>query len=111
MLTAFLFEADHKYREWKDELVLTSGSETTVKHGYTSLHYATPAQAVDIRSWCRNIHHRGYVPSAEVQATELKAVAKDFCNRKGIPASWIEIILEGHHIHIEYQPKRPEALN
>ena len=110
VLTSFLFEVDELYRSWRDECVITSGSENTARHGYTSLHYATPAQAADIRIWSMKIHKRGRVPSPATQHEKLKIAAAAFCMNRGIPTSWIEIILEKHHIHIEYQPKRPASL-
>lgn len=101
ILTAFLFDVDKLYRNWNNELVITSGSEHSTRHSYTSLHYATPAQAADIRSWTI-----GSTPAANKQWETIMKVAVVFCERKGIPSSWIEVILESTHIHIEYQPKR-----
>jgi len=107
MLTSFLFEVDELYRKWGVELVITSGSELTKVHGYTSLHYATPAQAADIRTWDMITHSHGKVPKPHSQKEYLVELAKRFCLREKIPLDWIEIILETDHIHIEYQPKRP----
>lgn len=100
-LTAFLFEADITYRKWGSELIITSGSEQSAKHSRTSLHYATPAQAADIRIW--QTYHE---PPADQQLDYLKATSAIFCRKLSIPTDWIDIILESDHIHIEYQPKR-----
>jgi len=111
LLTAFLFEADTLYHYWKDEVVITSGSENNskVKHLYSSLHYATPGQAADIRSWDKKTHNRGQVPNRFKQTQALKKKAQEFCDKMNIPRNWIDVILEGYHIHIEYQPKRIEG--
>ncbi len=101
-LTAFLMGLDQYWRDmYGEELVITSGSEPEARHGYTSLHYATPAQAADIRSWVQ-----GKLPSATEQADEMRKVASIYCTNLKIPADWMEVILESDHIHIEYQPKR-----
>ena len=105
ILTAFLFRCDTVYREWDSELTITSGSETGTRHGYTSLHYATPAQAADIRSWAISLTAGGLV-SAQKQHTALQDEAQKYCISLNIPHDWIEVILESNHIHVEYQPKR-----
>ena len=106
-LTGFLFGIDQMYRDrWGEELIITSGSEPTTKHSYTSLHYATPCQAADIRSW-----QRGLVPSAEEQHKAITEAAILYCQSLGVPVDWMEVILESDHIHIEYQPKRREDLH
>lgn len=110
-LTNFLIYVDRAYRSWDDELIVTSGSEHSAKHGYTSLHYATPGQAIDVRIWSMVSHNRGSVPSHKEQHIELKRLAKDYCRKYEIPTDWIEVIREATHIHIEYQPKRPAHLN
>lgn len=104
-LTAFLFEVDDLYTLYGDEAVITSGSEVTARHGETSLHYATPAQAADLRSWDSG-QGRARVPEPKVQVAALKELRDSFCTQYNIPAEWVEIILESDHIHIEYQPKR-----
>lgn len=101
MITEFLFKVDKLYRSWGDELVITSGSEPGAKHGVQSLHYATPAQAFDLR-----IHQRANVPDVTRQTEDLKVIASNYCAQKNIPDNWIEVIVESDHIHIEYQPKR-----
>lgn len=106
VLTEFLFTIDLLYLSWNGELVITSGSELTSKHSYTSLHYATPCQAADIRIW-----ETGDTPKPEKQLTTIVAKAYTFCMDHNIPFSWIEVILEAYHIHIEYQPKRPQELD
>ena len=106
ILTSFLFYCDHIYRhEWLDELVITSGSEDTAKHGDTSLHYNIPCQAADIRTWDASVG-RGHVPTAKLQQSRLKKAAKEFLEASFMPTNWIDIVLEKDHIHIEFQPKR-----
>lgn len=105
-ITEFAFEVDSLYRDWDAELVITSGSESSAKHGKTSLHYATPGCAFDARSWSATTHGRGKVPSANEQQGAIQKAAGTFCAKKGIPSDWIEVILESDHLHIEYQPKR-----
>lgn len=100
-LTNFLFDVDAAYVAWGDELVVTSGSEHTTRHGVNSLHYAIPGCAADVRIW-----ERADVPSAAKQLTKLQQVAESYCARHKIPTNWIEVILESDHIHIEFQPKR-----
>jgi len=109
LLTSFLFSADELYRSWRSEVIITCGSEHSAYHGYTSLHYALPAQGADIRSWDKKTG-RGDVPKPVHQVTALKRAAKNFCLAHNIPTDWIEVILEPDHIHIELQPKRPVSL-
>lgn len=107
VLTGFLFVVDKMYRkQWRQELVITSGSETTAKHSRTSLHYATPCQAADTRIW-----ETGRIPKPEKQQKAIRLEADLYCYSLDIPCDWIEVILESNHMHIEYQPKRPEELN
>jgi len=102
-LTSFLFGIDLLYREWESELIITSGSEPYARHSRTSLHYALPARAVDIRIW-----EVAQVPSPEIQAQAICNARDIFCEECGMPNDWIDIILESDHIHIEFQPKRQE---
>lgn len=108
IITAFLFIIDDWFRTLEAEAIITSGSEKEERHGYTSLHYATPAQAVDIRSW--NILYSGISYTAKMQNTVMIQLAADFCIEHNIPADWLEVILESNHHHIEYQPKRLEGV-
>lgn len=101
VLADFLFWVDDAYRYWDSELVITSGSEEHTRHSRTSLHYAQPARAVDIRIW-----ERDNVPNRDAQLVALLAVVNAYCREKNTPINWIEVILESNHIHIEYQPKR-----
>jgi len=101
VLMDFLFLVDTQYRKWDSELIITSGSEESARHGIQSLHYAKPGCAVDVRT-----HQINNVPNSEVQRASLELVKEFYCEDKGIPDSWIEIILEKDHIHIEFQPKR-----
>ncbi len=103
ILTFFLTWVDEIYVEWGDHCIITSGSETSTRHSFTSLHYATPCQAADIRIWERN-----KVPNKRKQVARLQELVEEFCEFKKIPSNWIEVILESDHIHIEYQPKRQD---
>jgi hypothetical protein len=107
MLTAFLFKLSTRFIEgYAHSIVITSGSESGARHGRTSLHYATPAQAADLRSW--EFKHLGIIIDAIAQKLIIDRCADDFCEAEGIPRGWIEIILENDHFHIEYQPKRQD---
>lgn len=101
VLMDFLFRVDTQYRKWDSELIITSGSEESARHGIQSLHYAKPGCAVDVRT-----HEINNVPTPSVQKDALDWVKDHYCEEKDIPLSWIEIILEKDHIHIEFQPKR-----
>jgi len=107
-ITAFLFGIDLLYRAWGDELEITSGSEPETTHGYKSLHYATPCAAVDI-----SVRHAYRISAIQYlqQYAAIRAAADIYCDELGIPHDWIDIILEDHHIHIEYQPKRRTDLH
>lgn len=102
-LTSLLFYLDSLYRNWGSELIITSGSEDSARHSFTSLHYAKPCQAVDVRIW-----QLAEVPKAAVQHRALILAKNNFCEIHSIPTNWFDIILESNHIHIEYQPKRKE---
>lgn len=87
------------------EAVITSGSESGTHHGYTSLHYAIPGCAADVRSW-DVIDEHGEITDAVHQCAELNLLAHEYCDFHGLSTNTIEVILEGDHIHIEFQPKR-----
>ncbi|RLE96747.1 MAG: hypothetical protein DRJ63_10135 [Thermoprotei archaeon] len=109
LLTSLLFSFDAMYRKWGGEITITSGSEHTTRHGKTSLHYATPACAVDTRIWDVIVSKgslAGTIIHAQEQYEALLVMRDLFCKREGIPSSWIDVILEKDHIHTEYQPKR-----
>lgn len=105
VLTEFLMEeADFYFRTINSEATITSGSEPEAKHGVTSLHYSDPCCAADLRSW--TIIYQDISYTAQMQHEELLGRAASFCIERGMPTSWLEVILEGDHHHIEYQPKR-----
>ena len=108
-LTKFLFMLDDMYRGWGSELTITSGSEHTAKHGHTSLHYAKPGCAVDTRTWPIITPREQHI-DANRQFLDTCLTRDVFCKIEGIPSSWIDIIHESNHLHIEYQPKRPANL-
>lgn len=111
-LTGFLFGIDQMYRDrWGTELVITSGSEPQARHSYTSLHYATPCQAADTRSWDIEVRSTGQTITAEMQHAAMTDAAILYCQSLGVPVDWMEVILEKDHIHIEYQPKRREEFH
>lgn len=70
-----------------EELIITSCSETNVKHSLTSLHYSGNAFDMRTRFW---------------QPAEIKQVRDEISARLGIH---FDVIIEASHIHIEYQPK------
>lgn len=106
ILTALLFAVDRAYRDWNSELIITSGSEHSARHGKTSLHYAIPCCAADTRTW--ELESNGTLIDAKTQYEEIRKVRDIFCIQQAIPSSWIDIILESNHIHIEFQPKRQD---
>lgn len=89
-LTDFLFFLD---RQYPDSVVITSGSEHSTRHSRTSLHYAIPACAVDLRSWV-------------LTASEVREAADAYLAKLNMPANWIDVIEESDHTHVEFQPKR-----
>lgn len=98
-LAHFLTLASELYRKHGADLVITSGSEETARHSFTSLHYA--GRAVDTRTWAMADI---YTPSDHQkilnQAADTTAVDLNF------PRNWLEVLIEGTHAHTEYQPKR-----
>jgi len=108
-LTRFLFEwVDWHYTRRGLDCVITSGSETSARHGLTSLHYNVPCQACDTRTR----YDGDAVPTAAEQLALLIDARNKFCASIGIPPNHFDIILEdeggpNEHIHTEYQPKRP----
>ena len=104
ILTDFLLtRVDPYYRSLGGELIITSGSEVEARHGRTSLHYAIPGCAVDIRSW-----KVGEATAAD-QAEVILNLANEYAEENGLQAGDIEVILESTHIHMELQPKRREG--
>lgn len=101
-LTEFLASyVDLLYRDWGDEVIITSGSELGAVHSHTSLHYS--GQAADIRG-----RQRDRVPDGRTQIQDIKAEAFKYCVTLGIPANWIDVVASNHGaIHCEYQPKGP----
>lgn len=75
--------ADQVYAEVGRELVITSVVDS--KHSATSLHYA--GSAFDCRIY------------DDMDNEKIKATIKE---RLGID---FDVILEGNHIHVEYQPR------
>tara|TARA_Y100000310_G_scaffold336832_1_gene422402 strand:+ start:1579 stop:1881 length:303 start_codon:yes stop_codon:yes gene_type:complete len=78
------YVADQVYMELSAEAVMTSGVEGRHSHG--SIHYA--GGAFDLRI--------SNIPGAEQLARDRLAerIGADF-----------DVVLEGNHIHVEYQPK------
>lgn len=104
VITQLLFHLDEWYIAVDSELIITSGSEHTTHHSRNSFHYADPCCAVDIRSWDITCGIEVYDDTRQYKT--LARLAIEFCKKHSIPISWIEVILETDHIHIEYQPKR-----
>ena len=92
VLTALLFGIDHAYQECGGEVIITCGNESSAKHSYTSLHYATPGQAADIRSW--EWTYNGLVYNTKRQADIINSVVNLYCDHMNIPYDWFDIILE-----------------
>lgn len=88
-LVIALMVADSVYREYGKELVVTSLNDARHKHG--SLHYS--GSAADLRT------HYFTTSELEMVYSELRASLSDD----------YDVVLEGDHIHLEYQPKRAEG--
>lgn len=102
-LTNFLMVVvEAYYRELGGEGVITSGSETTAHHSPTSLHYAMPGCAADLRSW--TVGDR----AAQQQSADLTELADAYCVEYDLTPLTIEVVFEDDHHHVEFQPKRPE---
>ena len=79
-----------EYRQHNIEVVITSGNDG--RHSVTSKHYA--GNALDIRTRT--------LPSPEEDGRAIaqrlnQSLGRDF-----------DVIFEGDHIHVEYDPKRPD---
>lgn len=83
-----LMVAALSFLEIGKELVITSGSDG--EHSHKSLHYS--GNAVDLR-----IRH--------LTAKEAEAIAQTIQERLN---KHFDVVLEPTHLHIEYQPKRPQ---
>lgn len=84
-----LMVAENVYASYGTEVVITSVNDAN--HSSTSLHYS--GNAVDIRVW--NLPEE-VAPS--VVADEIKAALNQH----------FDVLFEGDHIHIEYQPRNPQ---
>jgi len=76
---------DSLLSEYNADAIVTCGRNG--KHGFGSLHYI--GHALDFRRW--------ELTSTQWQSVKIKfrkALGKDF-----------DFVIEGNHIHIEYQPK------
>lgn len=83
-LTWGIFQAERVYFKYDKRMVITSLNDG--KHMNGSKHYV--GQAMDLRIW-------GLEDKLEVVKEELKQVlGRDF-----------DVVLEGDHFHIEYDPK------
>lgn len=82
--------ANEEYAKHKTELVITSCTDG--KHSNNSRHYR--GDAVDLRT--RNLLEPDATGPKIVEALKRK-LGRDF-----------DILFEGDHIHMEYDPKRPE---
>lgn len=80
-----LMVADTICKEYGVDMVVTSVCDS--KHSLTSLHYA--GQAADIRT------HNMKGQEAIIREKIAEALPEDF-----------DVVLEGNHIHLEYQPRR-----
>ena len=106
-LTNFLTtKVDTYYRNLSGEVTITSGSEVSARHGYTSLHYALPCCAADIRNW--DVETLTGAVTGCSQWVDIKCLAGEYCADQGLGPNDIDVVLEPNHIHIEFQVKRPE---
>jgi len=87
-----LIIVDQVMKEQGQEAVITSGSEETTRHGEKSLHY--DGRAVDLRS----------------RSFERPEDILGFCKIALGNNPDIDIIYEGNHFHMEWQPKRRDNL-
>lgn len=85
-LVLALVVVDRRFEQHGLELVLTSGVEG--EHKRASLHYT--GNAGDLRR-----------PSLQSLAEQLVAECKEALGDD------FDVVLEGDHIHVEFQPKRP----
>ncbi len=74
------------------DCVITSGSEQGVNHSKTSLHYA--GAAVDIRT------------IDQITGKRFSGMTQVFNQIKAALNCDFDLIDEGNHLHLEYQPKR-----
>lgn len=72
--------------------VITSGSEQGVHHSKTSLHYT--GAALDIRT------------TDQMTGERFKGMSQVFNEIKAALNCDFDLIDEGNHLHLEYQPKR-----
>ena len=85
-LVLAILMAQEVYNEYDCDLVLTSANDSS--HSTSSLHYS--GSAVDLRT--SNLPDGRAVEVRDKIASKLN---KDF-----------DVVLEGDHIHLEYQPKK-----
>lgn len=81
--------AQEEYQKYETELVITSGEDS--RHSSTSLHYS--GNAVDLRTRT--------LPNPKVDGQQIANTLDEKLGRN------FDVIFEGDHIHIEYQPRRP----
>lgn len=108
-LTDFLLRhVDPLYSDNGGQLVITSGNEPDPVHSHTSLHYAIPGCAVDIRSW--EWVWDSQPVTAALQYRWILDAAASYCRQHPLlePGD-IDVVLESNHIHVELQPKRRSA--
>ncbi len=85
-----VFIADKVYTKHDYELTITSLLDGA--HSKTSLHYA--GCAADLR-----------ITAAHIPNSTIDAIAADI--RKALTVDY-DVIVEPDHIHLEFQPRRPE---
>lgn len=105
-LTGLLFSLPDDQLWW-----VTSGSESGAVHGQTSLHYALPGCAVDLRlkSWPRDPDSPESMVENDSQSLLLNDAVNQYCMRHKLPRAWFDVVREKNHIHLEFQPKRSAA--
>lgn len=84
-----LVAAQEEYQKHNTELVITSADDS--HHASTSLHYS--GNAVDLRTRT--------LPNPRIDGQQIANTLDEKLGRD------YDVIFEGDHIHIEYQPRRP----
>lgn len=84
-----LMAAERLYERRGTELVVTSGDDGN--HSSTSLHYAGAAVDLRVRT----------LPDPDRDGREIARELSEALGRD------YDVLFEGDHIHLEYQPRRP----
>jgi len=91
LIIAIIIASGVLYEKYGVDFVITSGSEDYPDHMRGSLHYS--GSAVDFRS-------------RDIPQEDRTAVLEDI--KDALPSEF-DVVLEGSHFHMEYQPKGPKG--